>query len=149
MVSKILVPTDGSETALKAVEYAVGLAKQTHATIILLCVIDKGSLVAQAIPAEIAPAHLIEPIDEYLTKAAKAHLGQARKLCRKNGIKASTIIRTGHPVEEILDEAEKSNADLIVLGSHGRSAFASAVLGSITFGIIHKDTRFPVLVVRR
>ncbi len=149
MISKILVPTDGSETALCAVEYAVGLAKQTHASIVLVSVIDKSSLVAQAVPAETVPAHLIEPVEEYLTNAAKVYLEQARKLCKKNGVKASKVIRAGRPVEEIIDEAEKSNADLIVIGSHGRSAIASAVLGSITFGIIHKDTKFPVLVVRR
>jgi nucleotide-binding universal stress UspA family protein len=149
MISKILVPTDGSETALRAVEYAVGLAKQTHASVILVSVIDKSALVAQAVPSETVPAHLLEPVDEYLTNAAKVYLEQARKLCKKDGIKASKIIRTGHPVEEIIDEAENSNADLIVIGSHGRSTIASAVLGSVTFGIIHKDTRFPVLVVRR
>jgi nucleotide-binding universal stress UspA family protein len=43
-------------------------------------------------------------------------------------------------------EAEKSKADLIVMGSHGRSAFAAAVLGSVAY-VIHKDTKIPVLVV--
>jgi nucleotide-binding universal stress UspA family protein len=52
-------------------------------------------------------------------------------------------------VEEILKEARKSRADLIVIGSHGRSAIKSAVLGSVTFGVIHKDTKFPVLVIRK
>jgi nucleotide-binding universal stress UspA family protein len=59
------------------------------------------------------------------------------------------VIRTGHPVEEIIKEAEKSKVDLIVMGSHGTSALKAAVLGSITFGVIHKDTKFPVLVVRK
>jgi len=46
-------------------------------------------------------------------------------------------------------EAEKSKAVLIVMGSHGRSALAAAFLGSVAYGVIHKDTKIPVLVVKR
>jgi universal stress protein A len=52
-------------------------------------------------------------------------------------------------VEEILNEAKASGVDLIVVGSHGRSALGATLLGSVAFGIIHRDTAFPVLVVRR
>ncbi|MBI5057210.1 MAG: universal stress protein [Nitrospirae bacterium] len=149
MISKILVPTDGSGTSQKAVDFAVGLAKQTNASIILISVIDQSAYIATSISAEAAPTHLIEPIGEYLRIAAEAYLEEGKKLCKKNGVKATKIISTGHPVEEIINEAEKANVDLIVIGSHGRSAIASAVLGSVTFGIIHKEARFPVLVVRR
>jgi nucleotide-binding universal stress UspA family protein len=59
------------------------------------------------------------------------------------------LVTSGHPAEEITREAENSNIDLIVMGSHGRSALAAAFLGSVTYGIIHKETKIPVLVVRR
>jgi nucleotide-binding universal stress UspA family protein len=52
-------------------------------------------------------------------------------------------------VEEIINEAVKSKVDLIVMGSQGRSALKAAFLGSVTFGVIHKDTKIPVLVVRK
>jgi nucleotide-binding universal stress UspA family protein len=52
-------------------------------------------------------------------------------------------------VEEIITEAEESRVDLIVIGSHGKSALKAAVLGSVTFAVIHKNTKIPVLVVRR
>lgn len=149
MITTILVPTDGSETARKAVEYSAGLAKQTQAKVILISVIDKSALVAQTIPAEASLTHLAQPIEEYLEKAAAVYLDEARKICKKKGIQAAKVVRKGHPVEEIMGEAEKSGADLIVIGSHGKSAITSAVLGSVTFGIIHKDTKIPVLVVRR
>lgn len=149
MISKILVPTDGSETSQKAVNYAVGLAKQTSASIVLLSVIDQSAFMATAVPADAAPTHLIEPLEEYLKLAAEAYLQEAKELCRKSGVKAEKVITMGHPVEEIIREAEKVNADIIVIGSHGRSALASAILGSNTFGLIHKDTRFPVLVIKR
>jgi nucleotide-binding universal stress UspA family protein len=59
------------------------------------------------------------------------------------------IIRSGHPVEEIVKQAERSKADLIIMGSHGRSALKAAVIGSVTFGVINRDTKIPVLVVRK
>jgi len=52
-------------------------------------------------------------------------------------------------VEEIVNEATKSKADLIVIGSHGKSALKAAVLGSVTYGVMHKDAKIPVLIVRR
>jgi nucleotide-binding universal stress UspA family protein len=149
MISNILVATDGSDTAWKAVKYAVGFAKQIRASIILLSVIDKSSLIVQSIPAQAAPSQLIAPIEDYLTQAAEGYIKKAEKLCKKNGVKVNQVMRSGHPVEEIIKEAKKSKADIIVLGSHGKGTIESAVLGSITHGVIHKSAKFPVLVIRK
>ncbi len=149
MISTILVPTDGSETAKKATRYAVDLAKQTGAAIRLVSVIDKSFYTSKSVPSMAAPKGLIEPVEDYLEQAAEAYLDYAERLCRKGAVKSSQVIRRGHPAEEVLKEAERSKADLIVIGSHGKSALKAAVLGSVTFGIIHKDTKIPVLVVRR
>ena len=149
MITKILVPTDGSKTSQRAVTYATGLAKQTGASIILLSVIDKGTFIPQSIPSPATPTNIAEPLEDYLKQASQAHLEYAEQSCQKNGIQSKSIIRTGHPVEEIIKAAKKTNANLIVMGSHGRSALKAALLGSVTFGVIHKDTKIPVLVVRR
>jgi nucleotide-binding universal stress UspA family protein len=148
MISKILVPTDGSETARKAVRYAGDLAKQTGAVLTLLSVIDKEALVAKSIPAIASPTHIIEPVEDYLRMAAETYLKDAEKLCRRKGVKIKKVSRSGHPVEEIIKEAKRLKADLIVMGSRGKSAIKTAVLGSVTFGVIHRDTKFPVLVIR-
>lgn len=149
MISKILVATDGSETAEKSVEYAVELAKQTGAAVVLLTVIDKSLFVTQSIPALAAPAQLIEPIEDYLRQAAESHIREAEKLCKKKSVQSVKVIRSGHPADEIIKEAEKSKVDLIVMGSRGRGAIKAAFLGSVTYGVIHKDTKIPVLVVRK
>ncbi|MGO9417206.1 MAG: universal stress protein [Syntrophobacteraceae bacterium] len=149
MIKKILVPTDGSKTAMKSVGYAINLAKQTDSTLVLLSVTDKSLFLTKSVPAEVTKLDVIEPIEDYLLQAAGDYLGEAEGLCNKNGIKSKKVIRSGHPVEEIIKEAEKSKVDLIVIGSHGKSALKAAVLGSVTFGVIHKDTKIPVLVVRR
>jgi len=149
MISKILVPTDGSGTAKKATKYAVELAKQTGATIMFVGVIDKRGYLAQSIPATASPTRLMETVEDYLRQAAESYLKEAERLCGANGVQSRKVIRSGHPVEEIIKEAEKSKMDLIVIGSHGKSAIKAAVLGSVTFGVIHKETKIPVLVVRR
>jgi nucleotide-binding universal stress UspA family protein len=149
MISKILVPTDGSETARKSVEYAAELAKQIGADMTLLSVIDKSFLISKSMPGLSTKTRLAQPIEDYLKEAAEAIVEQAKRMCRKKGIEVKQAIRYGHPVEEIIKEAKKTKSDLIVMGSHGRSALKASLLGSVTFGVIHKDTNIPVLVVRR
>ena len=149
MISKILVPTDGSKPARKSVEYAVEFARQTGATIVLLSVVDKSAFVPQAMLTASAPARIVEPIEDYLTRAAQSYLEEAKKLCIDGGVPSKRVIRSGHPVEGIIKEAQKSHIDLIIIGSHGRSALKAAVLGSVTFGVISKETTIPVLVVRK
>lgn len=76
-------------------------------------------------------------------------LKKVKESAKKNGVQSKKVIRSGHPGEEIINEAVKSKVDLIVMGSQGRSALGAAILGSVTFGVIHKDTKIPVLVVRK
>jgi len=148
MISKILVPSDGSKTAQKAAEYAVDLAKQLKASIIALSVIDQRSLIAQTVPASETARHTIEPIEDYLREAAEGYTGEIKKLCDKSGVASTISIKVGHPVEEIVKEAKRSKANLIVIGSHGRSALSATVLGSVSYGVIHNDTSIPILIVR-
>jgi nucleotide-binding universal stress UspA family protein len=149
MISRILIPTDGSPTAQKAAKYVVDLAKQLEASVIVLSVIDKRSFIGKSVPAAETAMHIIEPIEDYLREAAEGYAEEVITLCEKSGVQSRTVITTGHPVEEIVREGEKSKADLIVVGSHGRSALAAAVLGSVAYGVIHKDTKIPILVVKR
>ena len=149
MISKILVPSDGSKAAQRASGYAVDLAKQLKASIIALSVIDVRSFVAQTVSASETARHTIEPIEDYLREAAEGYAGEIKKLCDKNGVSSRTVIAAGHPVECIVKEAERAKANLIIMGSHGKSALAVAVLGSVTYGVIHKETKIPVLIVRR
>ena len=149
MISKILVPSDGSKTAQRAAGYAVDLAKQLKAEVIALSIIDKRSLISQTVPAKETVKNVIEPIGDYLRDAAEEYVGAIKKRCDKDGVMSKTVITAGHPVEGILKEAARAKADLIIMGSHGKSALAAAVIGSVTYGVIHKDTKIPVLIVRR
>ena len=149
MISNILVPTDGSMAAQKAARYAIDLAKQLKCSIIVLSVIDNRSLMAQTISAQENVRHITEPIEDYLREAAEAYAREIKEICDENDVRSKILLTSGHPAEEITKEAESSNADLIVIGSHGRSALKAAFLGSVTYSIIHKETKVPVLVVKR
>jgi len=148
MISKILVPSDGSKTAQKAAAYAVDLAKQLKASIIALSVIDKRSFTAHTVPASETARHIIESVDDYLREAAEGYAGAIKKLCDESGVASKILIKMGHPVEEIVKEAKRSKVSLIVMGSHGRSALSATVLGSVSYGVIHNDKSVPILIVR-
>jgi len=148
MISKIIVPSDGSKTAQKAAAYAVGLAKQLKASIIALSVIDNRSFSAQTVPASKTARHVIEPVGDYLREAAEGYAGEIKKLCDQSGVASKILIKSGHPAEEIVKSAKRSKANLIVMGSQGRSALSAAVLGSVSYGVIHNDKSLPILIVR-
>jgi nucleotide-binding universal stress UspA family protein len=149
MISRILVPTDGSATAAKAVKYAEELALKVGASVTLLGVIENNFYAAPSMPGAMIPSHLTEPVADYIRESLTGTLQELEKSFKQCGVQVKTVIRSGHPVEEILREAEKSKCDLIVIGSHGKSVLSAALLGSVTFGIIHKDSKVPVLVVRK
>jgi len=149
MISKILLPTDGSKTSQKAARFASDLAKMSKASIIILSVIDYNTMIGQTVPARKTARHLIEPIEDYLREATESFVGIIKKICDEKKVKSEQVIVRGHPVEEILKAAQRTKADLIIMGSHGRSALTAALLGSVTYGVIHKESKIPVLIVRR
>jgi nucleotide-binding universal stress UspA family protein len=148
MISRILVPIDGSKTAKRAAEYAVDLAGQLDATIIIMSVIEKSRLTAETIPASKTAMHTIEPIEDYLYEVSEKNIEEILKLCDKKNVVSEMFIKKGHPVKEILKEAKKSKADIIVMGSHGQSALSATVLGSVSYGVIHHGKNINVLIVR-
>ncbi len=150
MISKILVATDGSETALKTSKYAIELAKQLGASITILSVIDNRSFpTSYSVPPEATVVHITEPVEDFLKQEAQRDVAKVQKLCEKKRVPCKTIISSGHPVEEITKVAERLRCHLIILGSHGKGALAAVFLGSVTYGVIHNETHIPVLVVRR
>lgn len=148
MISKILVPSDGSKTSQKAAAYAVNLAKQLNASIIALSVIDKRLFMGQTIPASKTKRQMVESVEDYLQEVAEGYVGDIKKLCDKSGVASTLSIKVGYPVEEIVKEAKRLKANLIVMGSRGRSALSATVLGSVSYGVIHNDKSIPVLIVR-
>lgn len=147
MIKKILVPTDGSQRAEDAARYAMDLAGSVGAAVIFLNVVDEVSP-AFAYELETGASLDMMEIEEQRKKYAETAVAQLQKMAEKKGLKAKALVKNGHPWEEILAVAEKEKADQIVMGSHGRRALAAAVLGNVTFNVIH-GAKVPVTVIPR
>ena len=125
MIEKILVPTDGSKPSRRSLQYAITFAKKMNASLILLSVIDKSLFLKQSVPVRSKSSKLVEPIEDYLKRGADVVLTDAEGLCKKNSVICRKVMKSGHPVEEIIKEAKRSKVDIIIIGSHGKSAETS------------------------
>jgi nucleotide-binding universal stress UspA family protein len=137
-ISKILVLSDGSKKAKKAIAYAVDLAKHLKASIIALNLIDQRLLTARTV-YESDTASPTLSIEDYLKEVAERHTGEIKQLCDERGVEATVLIQTGHPASEIVKEAKRFKADLIVMGAQEKSDIPETVLGNVSYGVIGGD----------
>ncbi len=140
-MKRILIATDGSAPSHEAVQFGVDLAADEGAEVILVHVApavdvipSSGFGLAGALPHELN-AHDRAPLEEAMSVAAKAR------------VQGTASLLVGDPVDEIVTHADSLDVDLIVVGSRGHGAFASALLGSVSRGVLRESKR-PVLVVR-
>lgn len=139
MYDSILVATDGSEAAETAVEHATALAGRFDAPLYGIAVVDERTEYDTGIvDPEEARRHLRERADGWLEEL-EATASDA-------DVAVETTVRSGVPHEEILEYATERDAGAIVLGSHGRSSFKGALLGSTVDRVVRTANR-PVLVV--
>jgi nucleotide-binding universal stress UspA family protein len=143
--SNILIPTDGSELAQKAVEYGVRLAKALGAKVTALNVTEPFHVFS------VAPSQLEYTRNEYKKHtdaiAAKA-LGAVSAAADRAGVACETVhVEHEHAFRAIIDAAQTRGCDLIAMASHGRHGVAAVVLGSETVKVL-THSQIPVLVYR-
>ena len=144
MFQRILVPTDGSEISQQAARTAIGLAKSLGAEIHTICVKEPFPYGAVA---ELQPTPPQEFFDAQERTAAK-NVRAVIDACDAAGVVCQAKTVEGLQAwEAIVDHAAAEHCDLLVMGSHGRSGFASLFMGSETQDVL-KHTTIPVLVVR-
>ncbi|MFC3902233.1 Nucleotide-binding universal stress protein, UspA family [Acinetobacter marinus] len=141
----IVVPVDGSDTALSAIKQAAQLAKAFDSKVTLLCVISVDPFVG------IEFFNAAEISEQYLTQArdnAQRILAKALQSFAEFDIQADQKIIEGQIIhEEIVQAAADLNADLVVIGSHGRKGLKKMMLGSVAQSVLG-EIHTPVLVVR-
>ncbi len=147
VIHKILVPVELVEEAPPEVDYAIDVAAQLGAELILVAVIDTAA--AASMIRRMQMKHdRSEGFNEMLVKEAKAVLQQFVDQAVEKGIKAWGHATVSEEIEaQILKEAIMQKVDLILVRSHGRSGLSRALLGS-TAGEILKAAPCPVLVAR-
>ncbi|HET9342408.1 MAG TPA: universal stress protein [Candidatus Eremiobacteraceae bacterium] len=145
MFKMILVPVDGSAPSDAAVALAVRLARDQDAKVVFthVCEVAKIAAMMSAPAVSIDPSYALEAERE----AGEAALQDAVDRAKGGGIDANSCIEEGSCVDTILTVARQHKADLIVIGSHGRSGLARALLGSIAEGVL-RHSKVPVLVTR-
>ena len=144
MFKHILVPVDGSSTAQLAVEKAIGLAKAFGSGVTAIFVIDPYPFTG--VGTDFAYGQ-----SEYLSAAtaeANAAIKAAKEALEKAAVSVTTSVIESHTAwRGVVEAAQSMQADLIVMGSHGRSGLEKLVLGSVTQAVL-SHTKLPVLVVR-
>ncbi|MDA8255246.1 MAG: universal stress protein [Betaproteobacteria bacterium] len=145
MYKRIMVAVDGSHTSELALQEAVNLAKDLGAQVRIVHAVDEVTLnwdAEYANPAEICQA---------MAQTGRDILHKAGTFAKEAGVTADTklieIDTLGHRIPQaIADEAEIWPADLIVIGTHGRSGLSHVLLGSVAEGIVRVATK-PVLLI--
>ena len=141
-MKKILIATDGSPSALRAVELGLELAEEEGAQPIFVHVAPTKDVLPVA-GVGMVPVSVPHELDE----ADQASLNEAVRIAEERGLETTTKLLAGNPAREIVEYADAVDADLIVIGSRGHGAISSALIGSVSRGVLHETTR-PLLIVR-
>ena len=139
MYKKILVPTDGSEFAKKAQQHALFLAKVSGAELIAVSVTENNFINGLPLDDE------VYQLNQILKERSEENLNEFDKL-NEDDLKITHVIREGSPAKVILEVAVDENADLIVMGSSGKSGFDRFIMGSVADKVVN-SAKCAVLVV--
>jgi nucleotide-binding universal stress UspA family protein len=145
MFARIVVGTDGSETAQRAVQEATELAKQTGASLDIVSAFDpvpSSRLREERLEAPSDIAHDVNPQED-----VNAILAEAEEQVSGSGVQVRTFARKGEPADAILDVAEENGADLIVVGNKGMTGAKRFLLGSVPNKVSH-HAPCSVLIIR-
>jgi len=139
MFKCILHANDGSDHAFGALALALQLAKESDSELHIVCVEE----------IDYMPEFIEEIREETGTAARRFHtvLQRARVMAGQQHVRLKTHVVAGHAVRDILRLAEELNADLLVIGGTGHSAFYERMLGTTAGRVVHL-AKCPVLVVK-
>ncbi|EKO38044.1 MAG: universal stress protein UspA-like protein [Solidesulfovibrio magneticus str. Maddingley MBC34] len=141
-VKTIVCAVDFSEGSPRVAEYAATLAKATGAS--LVCVYIAPSL-AEYVGFNVPQAALDSFVGDVVSSAGQTM--DAFVAEHFAGLPAKGLVLAGYPAEEILAAAEEQHADLIVMGTHGRTGIDRIIFGSVAEKVV-KSARCPVLTVK-
>jgi len=145
MYNRILIATDGSELAEKAVDQGLATAKAAGAKVVVVRVT---SVPAPMVYEGVVVALPTEEIREEIAARVADHFGSLKAKAASLGVAMETVqVENDSPWQAIIDTAKEKGADLIVMASHGRRGISAVLLGSETQKVL-THTTIPVLVCR-
>jgi nucleotide-binding universal stress UspA family protein len=146
MYQRILVPIDGSTTSTCGLDEAIKLAQLTGASLRLIHVVDALTITKGFLPS----AHYADAVPPGKKEAGEQILEQARTRVAESGVKVEAFLFDSvlpRVSEAVIEQAKAWNADLIVIGTHGRRGVGRVLLGSDAEQIV-RTAPVPVLLVR-
>lgn len=155
MFQRILVPLDGSEHSLRALDIAIQVAKKFEGKITLVHVYSAAVKPVMMPEAATAPPPMIpimtplevSKIAEAARKAGSGILMGGAERVKAEGVPVETILLEGNTVQEIIKAAGEGKFDLIVMGARGISKIREILLGSVSDGVL-RNAPCPVLIVK-
>jgi nucleotide-binding universal stress UspA family protein len=142
-IRTILFPTDFSQGARAAMDYALSLSRDYNARLILLYVIQDISIAEWYIPSSISAADLVADMEKSAWKEMDKWSAEASAQVKST----EKIVVRGVPFVEIIRTAKEKDADMIVIGTHGRTGIDHMLFGSTAEKVVRKAP-CPVLTVR-
>lgn len=140
-IKKILIPTDGSDTSVRAAEYGIGIAKSRNAQVTVVFVVD------ELVIEQFSKAAERETVEHELKRDGKRYTQYVIDLAEKQGVKATAMFARGRPFEQIVNLAKGLEIDLIVMSTYGRRGSERILIGSVAERVIEYSV-CPVLVVK-
>ena len=140
MLSKILVPVDGSNNSLRALDHAIYLANKIDAHLTAMNVVDTPPTVY------IESQKLLDDLLANFRSEAAKILDQYEKEAAKSGVKIEKVILEGDAASNIVGFAQKGAFDTIIIGRRGLGRFKAMVLGSVSNKVL-QHARCSVLIV--
>ncbi len=143
-IKRILYATDFSPASEPALQEAVDLSKQNGSELLLVHVLEPVRYVAGE---EFGGPELYVKLEEISDQNAQASMNKLVEKVASLGVKAKGQLLKGVAHEQIVSAAESANADMIVIGTHGRTGFSKLFMGSVA-GRVISTALCPVLTVR-
>ncbi|MFW5923987.1 MAG: universal stress protein [archaeon] len=140
MFDDILVPTDGSEDAERALEHAIVVAKAFDATVHGIYVLNVTYV------ADFEGGVESESVVTALEREGESALEVVESRCEESGVDVTTELLEGRPSYRISEYAADHGIDLVTMGTHGRSGVSRLLLGSVTESVVRRSKR-PVLTI--
>lgn len=144
LMKRIVVPLDGSDSSFNAAKYAIKLAKMANAEVLFMHAVVNPPYIEYRAAGQMITTY----IDEAKRQAEMWYM-KVGDLASKNSVKfsAETILDVVSAADSIVNYAENSEADLIVIGTKGRTGIKRILLGSVANGVV-MHANCPVLVTR-
>ena len=146
MYDRILVPTDGSEQAIAAIDEGIELAQLTGATVHALYVVEPIPLGRFPAGGEAAGKEWGDVVDRQKSEGERA-VETITERGEAVGVDVVEAIEHGKPSAEILEYVDEHDVDAIVMGTHGRTGADRIVIGSVAEKVVRKSP-VPVVTVR-